>query len=274
MHYEEDTEVLDKKDSYDDGDEHISKPKTRKEMEQLDRTGKVKGFFEEPKIYLTYDYNLRLRMETIKSMIRGREIKTVLDAPCGTGDISVPLLDKFENLTLVDFSENMLKLAAGKVPQSRMEDVRFIKGDINAWKEKETYDLVMCLGAMAHMEDPEKFLIEMSQRVSRGGYLIIQNTDSHHPYSFLIRAYRFFRGLAGKNKYSFRWTSQRRINSLMKTYGFMSRKKWRYNQSWLGFSHLFSNKKKYAATRAWFGKLNAPKLQMLGSDVIAMYKRL
>jgi len=154
-------------------------------MEQLDRKGKVKEFFEQPQVYLTYDYNLKIRTETVRSMMKGREMKTVLDAPCGTGDISIPLLDRIEQLTCVDFSENMIKHCKGTVPEDRKDDVQFVHGDILKWESKETYGVVICLGLLAHADDPEKMLTHLMQKVEQGGYLVLQNTDGSHPYSLV-----------------------------------------------------------------------------------------
>lgn len=242
--------------------------------EPAERKERVREFFEQPQVYLTYDYNLKIRMETVQTMIGDLKVKSVLDAPCGTGDISIPLLDRFEKLTCIDFSESMVAHARDQVPEGRKQDVRFITGDITEWNEKETYDLVICLGVLAHAEEPEQMLKHIMQKVSPGGYLILQNTDGSHPYSYLIRAYLGLKRLAGKSTYNVKWNSHRSILGLVKSYGFMPRMQWRYNQSWLGFSHLFDNKKKYSATRAWFGEVSSPKLQFLGSDVIYMFKRL
>jgi hypothetical protein len=61
------------------------------------------------------------------------------------------------------------------------------------------------------------------------------------------------------------------VETTLANNGFQLRKTFRYNQSFLGFSNLFSNEKKYRLTRRFFGDADHPKNQSLGSDYTYLF---
>jgi ubiquinone/menaquinone biosynthesis C-methylase UbiE len=149
-----------------------------------DKSKIVKELFEDTALYLTYDYNLQIRKENLEALTRDLKYKSVLDMPCGTGSISLPLLKNAKTLTLIDISSNMLSIAKSNIPDDEKHKVTFINNDFfNIDIKPNTYDLVICLGLLAHVNSPEQLLNKLSHIISPGGYLIIQNTDSAHFYS-------------------------------------------------------------------------------------------
>lgn len=133
-------------------------------------TSEVKAFFEKTDVYLTYNYNLLIRAETVEYFIRDMHFAEVLDMPCGTGDISAPFIDKFDHLAMMDFSENMIATAKSRVPDEQKSKVDFINGDFYAHDFGESqYDLVMNIGIMAHIQNPFKFLEESMKLVKQVG---------------------------------------------------------------------------------------------------------
>jgi SAM-dependent methyltransferase len=65
--------------------------------------------------------------------------KTVLELACGTGSVLKQLRPRYE-VTGVDLSEDMLALAAEKVP-----GVRLVHGDMTETRLGETFDVVLCV---------------------------------------------------------------------------------------------------------------------------------
>ncbi|NCP45013.1 MAG: hypothetical protein GW818_00920, partial [Flavobacteriales bacterium] len=45
----------------------------------------VKKFFEQTNIYFNYDYNIKIRTETVAEFIGDEYYSNVLDMPCGNG---------------------------------------------------------------------------------------------------------------------------------------------------------------------------------------------
>src|SRR6185369_4744075 len=95
-----------------------------------DRSSAVKELFENTSLYLTYDYNLQIRTETVTRFTEGKNFTSVLDIPCGTGAISAPLLSRTQKLTLVDISSNMLAIAEKNIPDEFRSKTILINQDI------------------------------------------------------------------------------------------------------------------------------------------------
>jgi len=122
------------------------------------KTDEVKAFFERTDVYLTYNYNLRIRAETVAHFIGDSQFEEVLDMPCGTGDISAPFIDHFGQITMMDFSENMIATAKSRIKEEDKRKASFINSDFYAYDfEDEQFDLVMNIGILAHIADPMRF---------------------------------------------------------------------------------------------------------------------
>lgn len=238
------------------------------------KTEEVKAFFERTDVYLTYNYNLRIRAETVGYFLKGESFEKVLDMPCGTGDISAPFLSNFGHLTMMDFSENMIATSKSRVPEADLSKVEFINADFYSHDFRSNqFDLVMNIGILAHIEEPLRFLEETMKLVKPGGKLILQNTDSDHWFAKLIHAYLGFRRMVGKDKYKLNKVREKDLLEIVLANGFTLQQSFRYNQSFLGLSRLFSNELKYKLTRRYFGDAAMPKNQKKGSDVTYLFSK-
>ena len=168
----------------------------------------------------------------------------------------------------------MIALSKEMAEEEKIENVSFICGDIFETDfEDESFDLIISLGILAHLDDIDKFLNYIQSKVKSGGNVIIQNTNSTHFYSHLIRLYLGVRQLFGKDKYRLNKVPASRVEDSFQKAGFKLEKVFRYNQSFIGFSRLFSNDRKYQLTRKWFGDVNNNKNASLGSDYIYLFKK-
>lgn len=228
----------------------------------------VKAFFERPEVYAYYDYNLRVRAETLAEFMGEASFDTVLDAPCGTGAITLPHAARFGSLFLVDYAESMVKIA--RETSADYNNVQIVNADIYDLPVKQ-YDLVVSLGILAHVDDPKHFLNHITQFVKPGGYLCLQNTDASHPFYKWIKLYRSLRGMF-KKQYPLNEVKHSLVEKALAN-DFDLKGLYRYNQSFLGFSHLFSNEKKYRLTRKWFGTVSQPRRQKKGSDYMYYWQR-
>lgn len=240
----------------------------------MERKGAVKTFFEQTDNYFYFDYNVKIRTEIVAEYIGGEQFDKVLDMPCGNGLISLKNKQHFEFLTQVDFSKNMIALAKKYAERENASNVTFICGDIFETNfEDQSFDLIISLGILAHIDDVDRFLKYIQNKVTAGGKIIIQNTDNDHFYSKLIRLYLGVRQLLGKDKYRLNRVTANQVEDSFKKAGFTCEKVFRYNQSFLGVSKLFSNDKKYKLTRKWFGNTANNINASLGSDYIYLFKR-
>jgi ubiquinone/menaquinone biosynthesis C-methylase UbiE len=239
-----------------------------------DKSKVVKELFENTALYLTYDYNLQIRKETVETFTSGMNFTNVLDIPSGTGAISIPLLNRAEKLTLIDISSNMLAIAKKNIPENYLTKTEIINADFFELNLPEnSYDLIICLGLLAHVNSPEQLINKIVSLLKPGGIFIIQNTDASHSYSYLIRLYLRLKNLIHKQSYSLNKVTDSFIKNKLQSTDLELIKSYRYNQSFLGFSNLFSNEKKYKLTRRFFGDATNPKNQSLGSDYTYLFKK-
>jgi len=239
-----------------------------------DKSKLVKELFEDTALYLTYDYNLQIRKETIEAFTKGLNFTSVLDMPCGTGTISAPVLERANKLTYIDISANMLAIAEKNVPDHVKQKALFINDDFFKLDiPAHSYDLIICMGLLAHVNSPEALLNKLSGILTPGGLLIIQNTDAAHFYSYLIRGYLGLKNMISKRLYPLNKVKGTFLEKQLEKNGLKLVKKYRYNQSFLGFSNLFSNEKKYSMTRNFFGDANHNKHAGWGSDVTYLFKK-
>jgi ubiquinone/menaquinone biosynthesis C-methylase UbiE len=239
-----------------------------------DKSKVVKELFENTKLYLTYDYNLQIRKETVEAFTKGMNFKHVLDIPCGTGAISIPLLDRTERLTLLDISSNMIAIAQKNIPPNYSDKTEAINADFFELDLPEnSYDLIICLGLLAHVNSPEQLITKIAGLLKPGGLLVIQNTDSSHFYSYLIRLYLGAKNLIRKQSYKLNNVPAKFIEGKLLENNLELLKSYRYNQSFLGFSNLFSNEKKYRLTSGFFGNAKQPKNQAFGSDYTYLFRK-
>jgi ubiquinone/menaquinone biosynthesis C-methylase UbiE len=237
-------------------------------------TNEVKAFFEKTDHYLTFNYNLHIRMETVGSFIGAQHFAEVLDMPCGTGDISAPYIDQFGKLTLMDFSENMIATARTRFAEKDKHKLQFIPGDFYAHNFGESrYNLVLNIGILAHIRDPWTFLEQSMRLVKPGGTYILQSTDSQHWFAGLIFTYLRMRRIAGIDKYTLNKIPEKELLQKVEAGGFELVQRFHYNQSFLGFSRLFSNELKYKLTRRYFGDAERPLRQKTGSDATFIFRK-
>jgi ubiquinone/menaquinone biosynthesis C-methylase UbiE len=239
-----------------------------------DKSKVVKELFENTALYLTYDYNLQIRKETVEAFTSGMHFTHILDIPCGTGSMSIPLLDRADKLSLIDISSNMLAIAQKNIPENYLHKTDATNADFFELNLPEnSYDLIICLGLLAHVNSPEQLITKITSLLKPGGMLILQNTNASHFYSHLIRLYLGLKNLIHKQSYKLNKIPAAFIEKKLQENNLELIKCYRYNQSFLGFSNLFSNDKKYTLTRNFFGDATQPKHQLFGSDYTYLFRK-
>jgi len=149
----------------------------------ISKATSVKRVFEQPlRSYLERRrHDIRVRSETVRSIVETFSYDNVLDIGCGDGSISLPLLREGVHLTLLDFSASMVAIAKSRIPAAFHGNVAIRNADFMASSfPSNSYDLVLCLGLLAHVDSPEDFIAKAIDTVRPGGRIIIEFTDSHH----------------------------------------------------------------------------------------------
>jgi 2-polyprenyl-3-methyl-5-hydroxy-6-metoxy-1,4-benzoquinol methylase len=135
-------------------------------------------YFAEPSNYLRNNPYIDLRARLVRSLLPPIRGAAILDIGAGDGSISRAFLTEGTNrLTLLDASPAMLELALSRIPAAHRGRVDAIEANLTTFKPSRRYELVLCIGVLAHIADWRGALSTVASCVSPGGCCVIQLTD-------------------------------------------------------------------------------------------------
>ena len=112
-----------------------------------------------------------------------REGSRVLDVACGTGVLIPDYIRRGADVTGIDISPEMIKLAERKYAGT---GVRFICGDIETADVGQGFDAIVVYNAFPHFPDPERLITHLSGLLAECGVLTVahgmsrEKIDAHH----------------------------------------------------------------------------------------------
>jgi len=124
--------------------------------------------------YLLRRYVTRSAYNSILKYV-DKEDKTILDAGCGDGIVSVLIARKFPQAKIValDISVPNLKRAEKLAVENKVNNIKFIKGDAESLPfDENSFDLVISSHVLEHLPDFHKGLREI-YRVTKNKVIII-----------------------------------------------------------------------------------------------------
>lgn len=156
-------------------------------------TDQVREFFDGP-FYLEHGRPIiqvrsMIVRELLGSVVGGR----IVDLGCGDGSLSIPFVEEASELTLVDLSLRMLELAEGRIPDRCIGKVGLINGPLSDFNPDTTYDVVLCVGVLAHVPSIEDAIKKISQCLKPGGKAVIEFTPNPNPLGKLLFPYYWLR---------------------------------------------------------------------------------
>lgn len=135
----------------------------------------------------------------------------LLDCAVGTGEITCALLKpgRFSHATVVDISPAMLESAKELLSSEITNtDLEFVHSDVFKFKPSDSsFDLVLCLGLVAHVGRLDILLPHLKSMLAPGGRIILQTTLTDHVGTRIVRALTARRELAQRG-YRISWFSQ------------------------------------------------------------------
>jgi SAM-dependent methyltransferase len=137
----------------------------------------AKDYFANPEPYLRNNPYIGLRAQMVRKMLPALAGKSVLDLGCGDGRISIPLADQARELWLVDASAAMIENARRRIPPGHADKIHSVCTDLADFEPPHQFDVVLCIGVLAHVADPLATVRLLARSLVPGGCAIIQLTD-------------------------------------------------------------------------------------------------
>lgn len=176
---------------------------------------RVKAFFDKPEKYLKDDYDISIRALIVRELLGDVSNIKMLDIGCGDGSISLQFSSDTNQITLVDISEKMLELARNNTSDIYIENSEYINSDLLSYETNEQFDIVLCIGVLAHVDSIEQTIAKVSSLLKPGGRCIIQITDNDKMTGKFINTYNGVRNLFDSlSRYSLNKTGLSQIVSL------------------------------------------------------------
>jgi SAM-dependent methyltransferase len=127
-------------------------------------------------LYQDKDYDAECDLiEKILKDYGKKPVQSILDLGCGTGNHSIRLAKRGYQVTGVDRSKDMLKIARTKSLQNGLK-CKFIQSDLKEFSDNKKYDIVIMmfavLGYQIGNEDVQQALITVKKHLKKGGIFI------------------------------------------------------------------------------------------------------
>jgi 2-polyprenyl-3-methyl-5-hydroxy-6-metoxy-1,4-benzoquinol methylase len=230
----------------------------------------VKSLFEVPERYLDgRQFDIKVRVETVQEFTKNSEFDRVLDIGCGDGSISLPLIPRCKELTLLDISANMLDLVRNKIPFEHASKVELINRDIvSAALAPESFDLVLCIGVLAHVDSPSSVIAEIARIAKPGASVILEFTDSFHFWSAPVVIYQKLLKMIRPEPYALNRLSKAQVVRWCRESGFRLRDLYRYSLPPIGTPKFAGQDEMYKMVRYLFGPTDGNRNRWMGNEYI------
>lgn len=150
------------------------------------------------------NFNFRTRLALAQRLTQGLS-GHLLDCATGSGEITCAILQAgtFQTATLADISAPMLDLARHRIEALQPRPyIRWVNQDIFAYLESSPheprFDLILCLGLIAHTGRLDKLLRLWKARLRPSGHILLQSSLLDHPGTRFLRAVSYRRHLRRK----------------------------------------------------------------------------
>ncbi|QDT55248.1 ubiquinone/menaquinone biosynthesis methyltransferase [Caulifigura coniformis] len=148
-----------------------------------ERAAHYADFYSDKKSSITYNFHRRLE---IASDFASGFSGALLDCASGTGEVTESILSsgRFREATVVDLSTNMLQQARQRLERHEGK-IRFdfVNQDIFSFRPTNvsgSYNLILCLGLIAHTGRLEELLRHLGAMLAPGGGILLQSSLSGH----------------------------------------------------------------------------------------------
>lgn len=152
----------------------------------------VKKVFDLPDYLIKSADRVAVRSELVSGFLGDIQGNEILDLGCGDGSLSVNYICT-NRVTFVDFSQTMLDHAKNKIPKECLINATFVNEAISSLEIAKKYDVVICIGLIAHVESVDILFDKIVNLLKPGGKLIIETTPNPFPLGKIFFPYYWVR---------------------------------------------------------------------------------
>jgi len=150
-----------------------------KKLEKFYNAVYVKG---EKKHYSRYNIGASIEFEEVIKAIPWKG-KSVLDVGCGTGLFDYLISKRGAKVLAIDYSKKAIEIAK---ETHHAPNLKFEEG--SAMTFKGTYDVIVSLGTLEHMDNPFEILKRFKKHLKPNGHIIITTPNWTNPRGFTLMA--------------------------------------------------------------------------------------
>jgi 2-polyprenyl-3-methyl-5-hydroxy-6-metoxy-1,4-benzoquinol methylase len=133
---------------------------------------------------------------------------TILEVGCGDGGITVPMGSLGCHVKAFDINEKAVQSAETKIDEKEFQNVVVCVDDGYTFDDGKYYDVVIASEILEHVQDPFRFVANISKRMRMGSYFVITVPNGFGPWElrnriFMNKLYRsnVIRRMLGKKLY-------------------------------------------------------------------------
>ncbi|HAF00056.1 MAG TPA: hypothetical protein DCO68_05555 [Methylophilaceae bacterium] len=153
----------------------------------------VTEFFNSPHYLENGRSIIENRIFILKEFLGELSNVKILDLGCGDGSLSSAFFNTSNQFTLVDISPRMLEIAKSKLPNHMINKVELINSPIENINTNDDYDVVICVGLLAHVPSIDDALKKVSESMKDKAYAVIEFTPNPNPYEKFLLPYYILR---------------------------------------------------------------------------------
>jgi 2-polyprenyl-3-methyl-5-hydroxy-6-metoxy-1,4-benzoquinol methylase len=133
------------------------------------------------------------KYEIILKWLKSSNVKTILNAGCGSGELSLILAQKGYAVTGFDLDRDYISLANKNLKKMKVKNCSFIVSGIENYKSKSQYDAVIATDVLEHIEDDIYAFKKLVSFVKPGGSVIITVPAGQYLFGFHDEQLGYFR---------------------------------------------------------------------------------
>jgi SAM-dependent methyltransferase len=139
--------------------------------------------------------------------------------------------------------------------------------------EKNFFDLVICVGVLAHVVSPQDLIAKIASVLKPGGTLILECTNGHHLLDRVNQLRNHLAWLFHPPKYKMNILSATAIRKMAQNHEFKLAGEFRYGLPLPGTRRFYSADGAYTTTRSLFGDIDHNRNRWLATQHIFHFLR-